>query len=95
MSWGRIPVVFLLFENRLLFDGELSIQNLEWFEEDNLVVFDLFYVVREERQKCICHYSHSGFFTYFTPISQDCNTIDTIKEVLNATSDDISEDDWW
>ena len=42
----------------LFFDGELDIRDIQWIEKDNLVLFDFFYIVHDERQKAVCHYSN-------------------------------------
>lgn len=61
--------ITVLFQNWMIFEGELDICNVQWIEKDSLVVFDLFYIVRSEIQKCICHFSNdSSAFIYFTDI---------------------------
>lgn len=81
----------VLFENWLFYEGELSIKYFQWIEEDNLVVFDIHYLVHNEWQKCICHFANSNFFTYFTAINKD-----TPIELPNDTSNenDIFDVDW-
>ena len=64
----------VLFENWLFFDGELWITNFHWIEEDNLVIFDVHYIVHNEWEKCICHFALDDFFTYFTPVNKTNRT---------------------
>ena len=58
--------VNFLFENDLFNEGELQILNFHWNEKDNLVVFDIHYMVHGIWQKCICHFNNTDFFVYFT-----------------------------
>ena len=51
---------FVLFSSWLFFEGELAIKNLHWIEKDNLVVFDFYYIVHDEYQKCVCHFSNDN-----------------------------------
>ena len=70
-AFVNIYGIRFLFENPLLFDGELRILNFHWIEDDNIVVFDMHYIVHDEWQKCICHFENTDFFVYFTPIVKD------------------------
>lgn len=67
----NIGGVRVLFKNVLFLDGELKVINFQWLEEDNLVVFDIHYIVHDEWQKCICHFAHNGFFAYLTPMREE------------------------
>lgn len=67
----NIEGVHVLLENDLFDEGELFVRNIRWSEEDRLAVFDLFYIVHNKIQTCICHFSRDGFFVYFTQIT-DC-----------------------
>lgn len=60
--WG----IKVLFKNYLFPEGELWIENFHWIESDNLVIFDLYYIVHNEVQSCICHFAPDDFFVYFT-----------------------------
>ena len=62
--------VKVLFENPLFFEGELATTNYHWIEEDNLVVFDVLYIVHDKWEKCICHFAPDDFFAYLTPIQE-------------------------
>ena len=85
--WG----VKILFENWLFFDGELKVKNVQWFEEDHLIVFDVHYIVHDEWQKCICHFAHSGFFTYLSPVSK----IPQVEPNLKDTSiENLFDNEW-
>ena len=86
--WG----VNVLFENGLFFEGELSVKNFQWFEEDNLIVFDVYYIVHNEWQKCICHFTSSGFFTYFTPVSKGTRIEPFFKDT--SIENDIFDIEW-
>lgn len=68
---------YILLENWLFFDGELSVSNIRWLENDNLVIFDLNYIVHSEIQKCVCHFSNDNdSFIIFSPIvKQDLDSI--------------------
>lgn len=83
--------VTVLFENWLFFEGELRVTNFHWIENDNLVVFDIHYIVHDEWQKCVCHFSHNDFFAYCTPVRKrnllknkinPCRIKKTIKDVV-------------
>ena len=59
--------VTLLFQNWLIFDGELSLPNVQWIEQDNLVILDAYNIVHSLQYKCICHFSNDeSKFVYFT-----------------------------
>jgi len=60
--WG----INVLFENWLFFDGELDVMNFHWNEKDNLVVFDVHFIIHNDVQKCICHFARDDFFVYFS-----------------------------
>ena len=63
--------VTLLFQDWRIFDGELSVPNVQWVEQDNIVILDVYYIVRNHLQKCICHFSNDGnHFVYFTELQQ-------------------------
>lgn len=63
--YGIIPI----FHDVRIYDGELGVRNVKWFEEDHLVTFEVYYIVRNLRQTCICHFPKDGnAFTYFTEI---------------------------
>ncbi len=62
----------LLKEDFIFMDGELGIENIQWIERDNLVLFDLYYIVHGDRQKVICHYSNDeNSFVYLTALTED------------------------
>ena len=65
--WLSVHGVKLLFESLLFLEGELALENFRWTERDNLVVFDLYYIVHNERDKCICHFARDDFFAYIAP----------------------------
>jgi len=58
----------VLFENWLFYEGELSLEDFHWIEDDHLVVFNVHYIVHGELEKCICHFNQTDFFVYFSPI---------------------------
>lgn len=60
----------VLIDNWLFFEGELVVKNFHWIEEDNLVTFDVHYLVCDEWEKCVCHFAHDDFFTYIVPIDK-------------------------
>lgn len=60
--WG----IRVLFKNYLFLEGELWIKNFHWIERDNLVIFDLHYIVHDEVESCICHFAPDDFLVYFT-----------------------------
>lgn len=60
--------VKVLFTDGLYFDGELRNTNFHWIEKDNLVLFDVHYIVRDTWEKCICHYAYNDFGVYFSNI---------------------------
>lgn len=61
-----------IFHDDLFCEGELFVKNVKWFEEDHLVTFDVWYIVRDLRQTCICHFTNdSNAFVYFTEIKQN------------------------
>ena len=67
--------ISVLFENALIFEGELDVWNVQWIEKDNLVTFDLFYIVHSKIQKCICHFSNDSsafiFFSEFCKVNSE------------------------
>ena len=57
----------LLFQDRRIYEGELNISNVQWMEQDNIVIVDIYDIVSEELKKCICHFSNDwNQFVYFT-----------------------------
>ncbi len=52
--------IIALFQNWLFFEGEMSIEHIHWIEHDNLVVFEKYFIVHNERQEVICHYSNDA-----------------------------------
>ena len=58
--------VQFLFQDYRFCEGELDIVNFEWIEEDHLVLFDSYYIVRGRREKVICHYAEPRF-CYIVP----------------------------
>ncbi len=61
--YGILP----LFTESLFLEGEAGLGRVRWMEADNLVVFELFYIVHSEYQTCVCHYSNDeGAFFYRT-----------------------------
>lgn len=66
--YGIIPLV----KNFLISEGELGLDNIKWMEEDHLLTYDLFYIVHNQRQIGVCHYSHDGnAFAYLTTEKRD------------------------
>lgn len=68
--WMNIHGGRVLFKDYLIEEGEMAVRCDKWFEEDHLVLLDIFYIVHDEWRKCICHYAQEGFFAYFTPCSK-------------------------
>lgn len=54
----------ILHDDWLFFDGELIVDNFQWIEEDNLVIFDLNYIIQKKTKKCICHFSENAAFVF-------------------------------
>lgn len=86
--WG----VEVLFNSWLFAEGELALRNFQWIERDNLVVFEKYYIVHDEYQKCICHFARDSFFVYETPITKDDNRA---CEILRNALLELSPDDEW
>ena len=89
--------VRFLFRDVLFDEGEVMLKNIQWIESDNLLVFDKHYIVHNESQKCICHFTNDdNAFTYFTDICKCCE-IDIPKDndIGNLKEDDIWDDDTW
>lgn len=62
---------YVLLTDGLFLDGELDLINIQWIENDNLVVFDLFYIVYNELRKCVCHFSNDDDrFVIFSPMEK-------------------------
>ena len=76
----------ILFDSWLFDEGELEILNFHWIECDNMVVFDVYYIVHDIRQKCICHFANDDFFVYFTNETKFSNI---------ASIDDSSFNEEW
>lgn len=60
--------VALLFEVPCYFEGDVSIQNVRWIEEDHLVLFNAYNVPHRACHTYICYYADSdAAFVYATP----------------------------
>lgn len=70
-AFVNIYGISLILESVLFCEGEIEILNYHWIEDDNIVVFDVHYIVSNAWQKCICHFENTDFFVYFTPIVED------------------------
>ena len=79
--------IHLLFKNWLIYDGEMWVRNFQWFEDDNLVVFDVDYIVHRKSQKCICHYSKDGFFCYFSAADNSTPSELDLDEILSKVKE--------
>ena len=51
----------------LIYEGEAEALNFVWMEEDNLLLFDFYYIVHSEIRKHICHFTRDDTaFSYST-----------------------------
>lgn len=62
--------IHVIFDSVLFCEGELCAENFHWIEKDNLVLFDVCYIVHDECKKCICHYDDEDFFVHFSKIEK-------------------------
>lgn len=49
----------LLDDSSLFIEGELDIRNIQWIDQYDLLIFDLFYIVQSRSQRCVCRFSNS------------------------------------
>ncbi len=58
-------------EDHRYYEGELGVKNLQWMENDHLLLYEEYYIVRNLLRTCVCHYSHDGSaFVFFTDETQ-------------------------
>lgn len=60
-------------EDLLFCEGELAMRNFQWIEEDNLVLFDLYWIVHDNTERLVCHYVEPDFFVYRILPQKICN----------------------
>lgn len=91
--------IFVVFESALLYEGDLSIINLRWIEDENLVLFDVRDIVREEEQQhYICHYVVGKDFFIWSSSSLCKSVVDDKvddKEILGSKHTNSNSRDTW
>lgn len=85
--------VRILYSSALFFEGELMLRNIRWMPNDRLVQFDLYNIVHEEVQKCVCHYS--GDDEEFVLLSQIEEDTPRGKYVQTLSEEDDLWDGGW
>jgi len=61
--------ILVFYPSDYFLEGEMSIEHFHWIEEDNLVIFKKYYIVHNEEQEVIIHYSNDiNAFVHFGEI---------------------------
>lgn len=78
--------VVLIFDSPLYFEGDISIQNIRWIENDHLLLLDAYNIPNGETETYICHYSNDDHaFVYYTPVKCTSNEITVYEEYFGQT----------
>ena len=78
--------IHLIRDDLLFCEGELAMLNFQWIEEDNLVLFDLYWIVHDDTERIVCHYAEPDFFVYRILPQKVCN-IPPIREPIDLGED--------
>ena len=82
--------IIVIFSSWLIWEGELTIAHSHWIENDHIVIFDKVYIVHQEKEEVICHYSNdTEAFVHFG-VKEKIEETDS----SNVPNDDIDLGDW-
>lgn len=72
---------YMLMSDGRIFDGELNIEIKKWIEEDHVLFFDTFYIVRNETVHYFCYYGNEENFFVSKKVEETKRTFSDMNDI--------------